>query len=163
MRQHQHLYASTSLTPSFDLLPEGYDPRYDTRYECKGREKSCSTLNERIRTSPSYDGGCAQNSNRIQSQVTRSIFVTARFENTLEQPISHPSEQNHKHIQLYRSALLVPSPLLVVKPTRPVMRSPSISWTIPPRHTILATYSSMLIYSRVPIPPIPHDVRPSTL
>jgi hypothetical protein len=71
-RQH---HTTSSPTPSSDLLPEGYDPRYDARREHNGRE----TLGQNQRKNSDEALQCdvdeeenAQNSGRTQSQDEES-------------------------------------------------------------------------------------------
>ncbi|KAH9967754.1 hypothetical protein BGW80DRAFT_1177811 [Lactifluus volemus] len=77
--EHQHdlerQHHTSSPTPSSDLLPEGYDPRYDTRRERNGRE----TLGQNQRNNSDEAVHCdideeenAQNSGRTQSQDEES-------------------------------------------------------------------------------------------
>ena len=72
-RQH---HATASPTPSSDLLPEGYDPRYDTRHERNGRENHTQVQRKNSdEANQKHDGDDedrGQNSNRTQSQDEES-------------------------------------------------------------------------------------------
>jgi len=41
-------HGAASLIPLFNLLPEGYDLRYDTYYECNGLENHVSSLTKQL-------------------------------------------------------------------------------------------------------------------
>ncbi|KAF8267105.1 hypothetical protein EI94DRAFT_1684032 [Lactarius quietus] len=72
----RQLHSTASPTPSSDLLPEGYDSRYDTRHERNGRENHAQAQRKNSDESKqNHDGDDeerAQNSNRTQSQDEES-------------------------------------------------------------------------------------------
>ena len=73
-RQRQH-HTPSSPTPSSDLLPEGYDPRYDPRRERNGRENLGQNQRKNSDEAKQHDGDedeHAQNSGRTQSQDEES-------------------------------------------------------------------------------------------
>jgi len=97
-------HTTSSPTPSSDLLPEGFDPRYDTRHERNGRENlGQNTRNNIDEVKQEHDGDeeDVQHSGRTQSQdeesyTPRSPSVSLPSERNLARdPPGHPQQRQH--------------------------------------------------------------------
>ncbi|KAH9068291.1 hypothetical protein EDB83DRAFT_2378183 [Lactarius deliciosus] len=222
-RQH---HATSSPTPSSDLLPEGYDSRYDTRHERNGRENHVQVQRKNSdEAKQKHDGDDeerAQGSGRTQSQDEESYtprspsaslppersfgtrdspvhsqqqqqhqqqqqqqhaqrhqahvprirsrngamdglglrtFDAASFENTLEQLISPPPEQNHRSYSTTQinSPRHFTSPHQIHSPSHEehdhFLDDPAAAYYHGYPHSPMATHSR----PGAPIPPTPHS------
>ncbi len=212
----RQLHATSSPTPSSDLLPEGYDPRYDARHERNGRENHAQVQRKNSdEAKQKHDGDDeerAQNSGRTQSQDEESYtprspsaslppergfgtrdspvhsqqqqqqqqrhqvprirsrngamdglglrtFDATSFENTLEQLISPPPEQNHRSYSTTQinSPRHLTSPHQIHSPSHEehdhFLDDPAAAYYHGYPHSPMATHSR----PGAPIPPTPHS------
>jgi hypothetical protein len=100
-RQH---HATSSPTPSSDLLPEGFDPRYDARHERNGRENLGQQPRKNSNEAKHERDGDEEDvsrSGRTQSQdeesyTPRSPSVALPPERSLARdPPAHPQQRQH--------------------------------------------------------------------
>jgi hypothetical protein len=106
----RQLHTTSSPTPSSDLLPEGYDPRYDARHERNGRENHAPVQRKNSdQAKQNHDGDDeerAQNSGRTQSQDEESYTPRSpsaslppeRSFGTRDSPV-HPQQQQQQQQQ----------------------------------------------------------------
>ncbi|KAH8984635.1 hypothetical protein EDB92DRAFT_1886394 [Lactarius akahatsu] len=141
-RQH---HATSSPTPSSDLLPEGYDSRYDTRHERNGRENHVQVQRKNSdEAKQKHDGDDeerAQNSGRTQSQdeesyTPRSPSVSLppeRSFGTRDSPI-HSQQQQQQQQQQQHAQRHQGQNQLISPPPEQNHRSYSTTQINSPRH-----------------------------